>query len=98
MRDTRINGARAWGATPWHGGQLRAAESIPSRADVVIVGGGLTGCSAAYHLSRLGIRPVLLEADLVIKRNSNDPNSTQYRIYELSDFGKKFLTKVLEWA
>ena len=65
MSDTRIFGARAWGATPWHGGQLRAAESVPSRADVVIVGGGLTGCSAAYHLSRLGIRPVLLEADLV---------------------------------
>jgi gamma-glutamylputrescine oxidase len=65
MRDTRTIGARAWGATPWHGGQLRAAESIPSRADVVIVGGGLTGCSAAYRLSKLGIRPVLLEADLV---------------------------------
>ena len=32
---------------------------------MVIVGGGLTGCSAAYHLSRLGIRPVLLEANLV---------------------------------
>ena len=65
MSDTRTIGSRAWGAAPWHGGQLRAAESIPSRADVVIVGGGLTGCSAAYHLSRLGIRPVLLEADVV---------------------------------
>jgi len=65
MSETRTIGARAWGATPWHGGQLRTAESMPSRADVVIIGGGLTGCSAAYHLSRLGIRPVLLEAELV---------------------------------
>jgi len=38
---------------------------MPSRADVIIIGGGLTGCSAAYHLARLGLRPVLLEADLV---------------------------------
>jgi len=65
MTDTRTIGARVWGTTPWHGGRIRAGNSIPSRADVVIVGGGLTGCSAAYHLSRLGIRPVLLEADLV---------------------------------
>ena len=65
MTDTRTIGARVWGTSPWHGGRLRAGKSIPSHADVVIVGGGLTGCSAAYHLSRLGIRPVLLEADLV---------------------------------
>jgi gamma-glutamylputrescine oxidase len=63
--DTRIIGPRAWGAAPWNGGQVRAAQSLPSRADVVVIGGGLTGCSAAYHLSRLGIRPVVLEADLV---------------------------------
>jgi gamma-glutamylputrescine oxidase len=65
MSETRPIGPRAWGATPWHGGQVRVAQSLPSRADVVVIGGGLTGCSAAYHLSRLGIRSVLLEADLV---------------------------------
>src|SRR5687768_14899993 len=34
--------------------------SIPSRADVVIIGGGVVGCSIAYHLTQLGIRDVLL--------------------------------------
>jgi 4-methylaminobutanoate oxidase (formaldehyde-forming) len=33
---------------------------VPSHARVVIVGGGIAGCSAAYHLARLGVRDVLL--------------------------------------
>jgi 4-methylaminobutanoate oxidase (formaldehyde-forming) len=35
-------------------------ESLPSRAQVVIVGGGIVGCSLAYHLTKLGWRDVLL--------------------------------------
>jgi sarcosine oxidase subunit beta len=30
-------------------------------ADVAVVGGGVVGCSVAYHLSRLGVRVILLE-------------------------------------
>lgn len=30
------------------------------RATVVIIGGGIVGCAAAYHLTRLGVRDVLL--------------------------------------
>lgn len=33
---------------------------IPARAEVVIVGGGIIGCSIAYHLTKLGIRDVVL--------------------------------------
>jgi len=33
---------------------------IPSRARVVIIGGGVVGCSVAYHLAHLGYTDVVL--------------------------------------
>lgn len=36
------------------------ARTVPSRAAVVIVGGGVMGTSVAYHLTKLGCRDVLL--------------------------------------
>ncbi len=33
---------------------------LPSHARVVIIGGGIVGCSTAYHLTRLGWRDVVL--------------------------------------
>lgn len=39
-------------------------QSLPDRADVVIVGGGVMGASAAFHLAEAGVTDVLLlEAD-----------------------------------
>ena len=35
-------------------------EPLPTQARVVIVGGGVIGCSVAYHLTQLGWRDVLL--------------------------------------
>ncbi len=35
-------------------------SSLPARADVVVIGGGVIGCSIAYHLTKLGIRDVVL--------------------------------------
>ncbi len=37
------------------------APALPATADVVIVGGGAVGCSLAYHLTRHGITPLLVE-------------------------------------
>ncbi len=34
--------------------------TLPSSAQVVIIGGGIIGCSVAYHLTELGIRDVVL--------------------------------------
>ena len=36
------------------------AGPIPSHARVVIIGGGIVGCSVAYHLTKLGWRDVLV--------------------------------------
>ena len=36
------------------------SKTIPSEAQVVIVGGGIIGCSLAYHLTKLGWRDVVL--------------------------------------
>ena len=35
-------------------------QDLPSHAQVVIVGGGIAGCSLAYHLAKLGWRDVVL--------------------------------------
>jgi glycine/D-amino acid oxidase-like deaminating enzyme len=35
-------------------------NKLPSHAQVVIIGGGVIGCSVAYHLTKLGWRDVLL--------------------------------------
>ncbi len=36
------------------------AKSLPTQARVVIVGGGVIGCSVAYHLARMGWQDVVL--------------------------------------
>jgi 4-methylaminobutanoate oxidase (formaldehyde-forming) len=37
-----------------------STNNFPSRKQVVIIGGGVIGCSIAYHLSRLGWKDVVL--------------------------------------
>ena len=34
--------------------------ALPSQARVVIIGGGIAGCSVAYHLAKLGWKDVVL--------------------------------------
>jgi sarcosine oxidase subunit beta len=36
-------------------------SDLPSRADLVIVGGGIAGASTAFHAARAGLRPLVLE-------------------------------------
>src|SRR2546423_15051894 len=36
------------------------AEPLPSHARAVVIGGGIVGCSVAYHLTKLGWRDVVL--------------------------------------
>ena len=39
-------------------------------ADVIIIGGGLHGCSAALHLARAGVKVIVLEKDHVARHAS----------------------------
>ncbi len=36
------------------------AHDLPAKADVVIIGGGIIGCSIAYHLTKIGITDVVV--------------------------------------
>jgi len=36
------------------------SDHLPSQARVVIIGGGIVGCSVAYHLTKNGWRDVVL--------------------------------------
>jgi glycine/D-amino acid oxidase-like deaminating enzyme/glycine cleavage system aminomethyltransferase T len=36
------------------------SEAFPTQAQVVVIGAGVTGCSAAYHLNRLGVKDVVV--------------------------------------
>jgi heterotetrameric sarcosine oxidase gamma subunit len=39
---------------------IQASSALPPQAQVVIIGGGVIGCSVAYHLTKLGWRDVVL--------------------------------------
>lgn len=45
-------------------------ETLPTQADVVIVGGGIVGCSAAYYLAKRGVSVVLLDKDEIGRAQS----------------------------
>ena len=39
---------------------MNDASSLPSHASVVVIGGGVMGCSTLYHLAKLGVRDAIL--------------------------------------
>ena len=38
----------------------KTSSALPSQAQVVIIGGGIIGCSLAYHLTKIGYKDVII--------------------------------------
>jgi gamma-glutamylputrescine oxidase len=51
-----------WGTAPWLRSDAPVSRPAAASPDVAIVGGGLTGVSAAYHLAKAGISAIVYEA------------------------------------
>lgn len=68
-------------------------------ADVCIIGGGITGISTAYYLSKAGMKVILLERDSLADKttgNSTAKITSQHGLfykYLVDDFGKDFARK-----
>ncbi|KAJ8919613.1 hypothetical protein NQ315_002235 [Exocentrus adspersus] len=52
---------RGWFNLKYLKRNLSSENSIPKQADVVVIGGGVIGCSTFYHLCKRGIKAILLE-------------------------------------
>jgi glycine cleavage system aminomethyltransferase T/glycine/D-amino acid oxidase-like deaminating enzyme len=76
-------------------------QQVPKRARVVIIGGGIIGCSVAYHLAHMGCRDVVLverdrltsgttwhAAGLIVTFGSTSETSTEMRKYTRDLYGK----------
>lgn len=62
-----------------------------TRYDVVVVGGGLVGCAAAYYLARAGARVLLIEqADLNREASGRNAGSLHFQLeYRLIRYGEQ---------
>jgi len=55
--------------------------TLPTQARIVIIGGGIVGCSTAYHLSKIGCSDVLLlERKAQLRQNQEMTNLAKYAL------------------
>src|SRR3954471_1513139 len=76
----------------------RPGSPSVARADVAIVGGGLTGCAAAYHLARAGADVALVERhDLNTEASGRNAGGLHGQI-QLEAFLEKGEAWAREWG
>ena len=81
---------------------LAADRNLPERARVVIIGGGVIGCSVAYHLGHIGWNDVVLleqsrltsgttwhSAGLMVTFGSLSQTSTEMRKYTVDLYSRR---------
>ena len=74
--------------------RVESPPALPAQARVVVIGGGVIGCSVAYHLAHMGCRDVVLleqhrltagttwhSAGLMVTFGSTSETSTAFRTY-----------------
>lgn len=54
------------------------------QADVIIIGGGIHGASLAFHLTRLGVRPLILERNFTASGATGRSSGLVRMHYDLS--------------
>jgi len=81
---------------------------LPTEADIVIIGGGITGCSMAYYLSKGGMKVVLVELGSIcsgasgrmmgseMQVNGRDLNVSRVKLWSKYTFTNHELLKGLE--
>ena len=79
---------------------MNLPESVDSRPDVVVIGGGLLGCAASYYLSQGGARVVLLEKEQLNRQASGQNGGSlhfqlEHRMVEHGDaLAKQFALSI----
>ena len=57
-------------------------QSVKSHARVVVIGGGIAGCSTLYHLTELGVTDAVL-----VERDELTSGSTWHAAAQVTQFG-----------
>lgn len=76
-KNTSLNLSRTYEA-----GEDSLSAQVPQHADVVIVGGGVAGCSTLYHLTKYGMNNVvLLEKDALTAGTTWHTAGKEFKVF-----------------
>lgn len=70
------------------------AESLPSHASVVVIGGGIMGCSTLYHLAKMGVSDAIL-----LERNALTSGTTWHSAAQVRALRhSRNLTRMIQYS